>query len=419
MIYDYCIIGGGIVGLATALELMRAEPNASLIVVEKEASVARHQTGHNSGVIHSGLYYKPGSLKADLCRTGMADMKEFCRANDIPFRTPGKLVVATTQVELERMGALYLNAVANEIPVERIDAETLRTLEPNIAGRGALRITQTAIVDYIRVCEVMARMLQKAGAELVFGSAVHSIREEPNRLLVETQTRSITALQLVACAGLQADRIAALAGVNLKHRIVPFRGEYYEVKRPGAADLIRHMIYPVPDPTLPFLGIHLTPTIDGRLTVGPNAVLALSRELYRKSAVTPRDVLSTVTYPGFWKMAGRNLGSGLGEMLSSLSKSRYLGQCRKYCPSLALKDLSPYPAGIRAQAVGHDGTLVHDFLFERTARSLHVVNAPSPAATSSIPIGRVVSRLLREAAPSRTKPTSVSRTFGSNQGISG
>lgn len=399
--YDYCVIGAGIVGLATALEISRLKPDAKIVVLDKEAGPATHQTGHNSGVIHSGLYYKPGSLKARLCREGAMAMKAFCIENAVPYREIGKLIVATSPVEVERMQALRRNAAENGIAAQEIGAGELRELEPNIEGLAALRIGESAIVSYRRVCEVMVGKLATAGVRIEFGSAVRAIVESGRDVAIETGKGRVTCRWLIACAGLQADRIAAIAGVALEHRIVPFRGEYFDVVRPDTATLVSHMIYPVPDPALPFLGIHLTPMIDGRLTVGPNAVLSLARESYAGNWPSLHDMAAYASFPGFWKMLRVNLSSGIREARSSLFRGRYLQECRKYCPSLQLGDLKPYPPGIRAQAVSRDGALVHDFLFKRTSRSLHVLNAPSPAATSSIPIGRMIAETLGIAVANR------------------
>ena len=389
MIHDFCIIGGGIVGLATALELTRVRPGSSVLVLEKEARLARHQTGHNSGVIHAGIYYKPGSLKADLCRRGAEATKAFCAEHGIPFETRGKLVVATNARELARMEDLAGNARANGIAIETLDAAELRRREPHVVGLGALFTPTTGIVDYTRICEVMGDLLRANGGTVLFDTAVDAIREDGVAVTVAAAGASWQVRRLVACAGLQSDRIARLAGLSIDHQVVPFRGEYYDVVA-AKRDLVRHLIYPVPDPDLPFLGIHLTPTIDGGLTVGPNAVLGFSREGYGRLSFDLRDVATFARFPGFWRVMARHWRSGLAEARNSLSKARYLEQCRKYCPDLTADDLLPREAGIRAQAVTRDGTLVHDFLFFRTERMLHVGNAPSPAATSAIPIAQMI-----------------------------
>ncbi len=392
--YEFGIIGGGIVGLAAARALSRSHPGAAILVLEKEAGFAVHQTGHNSGVIHAGIYYKPGSLKAVLCKRGADATRAFCEQHAIPYETRGKLVVATSESERGRMDRLAETARENGIPIEVLDAQELRRREPNIAGVGAILSPTSGIVDYRRICAALAGELRAAGAVLRTGVRVTRIREGGNAVEIvgsvnATQSDSWSCARLIVCAGLQSDRLAREAGLAIEHRIVPFRGEYYAI-RPEKRALVRHMIYPVPDPSLPFLGIHLTPMIDGRLTVGPNAVLGMAREGYPRLSVAPRDLADTLAFPGFWRLARRDWRSGLSEMRNSLSRRRYLAECRRYAPGLELNDLMPMPAGIRAQAVMRDGSMVQDFLFLQTPRMLHVCNAPSPAATSALPIGEMI-----------------------------
>ena len=389
MIYDYCIIGGGIVGLATAMALLKRQPGASLVILEKEPMLAQHQTGHNSGVIHAGIYYAPGSLKADLCKRGAEATKAFCTEHQIKFDVCGKLLVASTPLEVSRMHALYERSKQNGLKVEQLDATELRRREPNIVGLGGLFLDATGIVDYRQVCQAMARVIEAAGGEIHLQTSVTAIRESADSVTVSSLDQVWQARQLVACAGLQSDRLAKLAGVKIDHQIIPFRGEYYRLPA-SRNEIVNHLIYPIPDPELPFLGVHLTRMIDGSVTVGPNAVLGLGRENYRKFSINWRDVAEYASFPGFWKTIWNNLGSGTTEMKNSLFKRGYLEQCRKYCPSLEVDDLLPYEAGIRAQAVMRDGTLVHDFLFAETPRMVHVCNAPSPAATSAIPIGQMI-----------------------------
>ncbi|MGY3300335.1 L-2-hydroxyglutarate oxidase [Pseudomonas sp. TE6288] len=396
MTYDYCIIGGGIVGLATAMALLTRRPGASLLILEKEASLGRHQTGHNSGVIHAGIYYAPGSLKADLCKRGAQATKDFCTEHGIAFEVCGKLLVASNDLEVQRMQALYERSQQNGLKVERLDAGALREREPNIVGKGALFLDATGIVDYQQVCDAMAKVIRQAGGEVRLSTAVRAIQEHADHVAVSTDGNTWRARQLVACAGLQSDRLARLAGVKIDHQIIPFRGEYYRLPA-SKNQIVNHLIYPIPDPELPFLGVHLTRMIDGSVTVGPNAVLGFGRENYRKFSVNWRDVAEYAGFPGFWKTIWNNLGSGTAEMKNSLFKRGYLEQCRKYCPSLEVEDLLPYEAGIRAQAVMRDGTLVHDFLFAETPRMVHVCNAPSPAATSAIPIGQMIAEKILEA----------------------
>jgi len=389
MIHDVCIIGGGIVGLATALAVLEKRPDASIVLLEKEAALGLHQTGHNSGVIHAGIYYAPGSLKARLCREGAAEIKAFCREHAIPFETCGKLIVATNPLEASRLEALAKRAGQNGIEIEHLDAAELRRREPEIVGLGALLVRETGIVDYKAVCAAMGAELARRGVSLELGTRVSAIEEAGDAVTIASGERRWQARQLVACAGLQSDRIAALAGMAIQHRIIPFRGEYFRLP-PARNEIVRHLIYPVPDPELPFLGIHITRMIDGSVTVGPNAVLGLAREGYGKLSVDFRDLADAAAFPGLWRLLRQNLGSAAGELRNSLWKPAYLAACRKYCPSLTLADLQPMEAGIRAQAVMRDGKLEHDFLFLETPRMLHVCNAPSPAATSSIPIGRMI-----------------------------
>ncbi|MCI0737371.1 MAG: L-2-hydroxyglutarate oxidase [Beijerinckiaceae bacterium] len=389
MIYDFAVIGAGIVGLAAAREILRARPGSQVIVFEKESAVARHQTGHNSGVIHAGIYYAPGSLKASLCREGAAATKAFCAGQGIKFETCGKLLVATHERERAEMNALFERARNNGVEVERIDRAGLACLEPNITGVGALLVPETGIVDYRRVAAAFAQIIAAQGADLQLGAEVAAVHEDKETIEISSGRRSWRAKFLIACAGLQSDRLAQLAGIKVDHRIVPFRGEFYTLPK-SRAGLITRLIYPIPDPSLPFVGIHLTKTIDGGIIAGPNAVLGFAREGYEKFSLNSRDVANYIAFPGFWKAAGRHLATGISEIRNSLWKQFYLEQCRKYCPDLSLADLEPGVAGIRAQAVLRDGSLVHDFLFAETARQLHVCNAPSPAATSAIPIARMI-----------------------------
>lgn len=398
MSYSHCVIGGGIVGLATATEILRRDPAARLILIEKEVGFARHQTGHNSGVIHAGIYYAPGSLKARFCREGERATKDFCIAHNIPFETCGKLIVSTDDIELTRMQGLIQRAAQNDIAIREVSATGLRALEPNITGNGAILVPSTGIVDYSRICAAMAEDLRQAGATILTGTAVTGITENGTSVdILLRNGQSITCGHLVSCAGLQSDRLARLGGLKPTHRIVPFRGEYYTLPA-SRASIVRHLIYPVPDPALQFLGIHLTRMIDGRITIGPNAVLGFHREGYPKGSINLRDVLDMASFGGFWKLALTQRRAALAEFGNSISRRRYLDLCRKYCPGLTLADMGAPGAGIRAQAVLADGTLLQDFLFLETGRQLHVCNAPSPAATSAIPIGRAIVDRLENAA---------------------
>jgi len=398
MIHDICVIGAGIVGLASALRFAEAHPGADIVVLEKEAGVGQHQTGHNSGVIHSGIYYGPGSFKAELCRRGVAETIGFCKAHNIPYVTCGKLLVATDDAERNRMDALFERATQNKVDAERIDAAELRRREPNITGLGAVFVPSTGIVDFKQICRAMAQDLRRRGATIHFNAEVTAIEESGKGVTVRAGDREWQARYLISCGGLQSDRLARLAGIRTDFKIVPFRGEYYRLPSEKNG-IVNALIYPVPDPALPFLGIHLTRMIDGGVTVGPNAVLGWSREGC-KFSFSARDTASFLRFPGFWRVMAKHLNAGLSELRNSLSKGRYLAECRKYCPSLELDDLTPQEAGIRAQAVLLDGTLVHDFLFKETDRMLHVCNAPSPAATSALPIGRmIVERLAGKMSP--------------------
>ncbi len=394
MKYDYCIIGGGIVGLATAMRLLDARPGSSLILLEKEISLGKHQTGHNSGVIHAGIYYAPGSLKAELCRKGAIATKEFCEQNSIRYDVCGKLVVATSDQEVVRMDALFERSRQNTIEVHRLSAGELVEREPNIIGMGALHVPSTGIVSYLDVCRKMGERIIAGGGEIRLSTPVTGIREKIDCVEVNGEGASWQANELIVCGGLQADRLARLAGLAMDFRIVPFRGEYYRLPS-DKNQIVQHLIYPVPDPSLPFLGVHLTRMIDGSVTVGPNAVIGFSREGYPQLSFNLSDVMDYALFPGFWKTVFANRRSAVTELRNSLWKPGYLEECRKYCPELRLSDLLPHEAGIRAQAVRADGSLVHDFLFAQTDRTLHVCNAPSPAATSAIPIAEMIAARLR------------------------
>ncbi len=387
--YDYLLIGGGIVGVSTALQLKQRYPAARILLFEKESTVACHQTGHNSGVIHAGVYYEPGSLKARFCREGAQATVDFCKRHKIPFQRCGKLLVATSPIEVERMAALADRCRRNQIEVEPLSAMQLKSIEPNITGQGALLVPATGIVDYRQVAAALQEDFIALGGQVRFSSTVTALREDVATIEVCCGSSRFRGRFLISCAGLMADRILTLLGIEADFRIVPFRGEYYQLPQ-SCNDIVSHLIYPIPDPDLPFLGVHLTRMIDGSVTVGPNAVVGWMREGYGRVNISLRDSWENLSYPGFWKVMHTHLRSGLHEMKNSLWKPGYLQQVRKYCPQLGLNDLRPYPAGIRAQAVKADGSLVHDFLFAESPRSLHVCNAPSPAATSALPIGTYI-----------------------------
>lgn len=387
------IIGGGIVGVATALRLKTDHPDLEVTLLEKEAGLALHQTGRNSGVIHAGIYYAPGSLKAEFCRRGLAATLAFARAHDLPVAQCGKLLVATTPDEMTRMNALAERAERNGLALRRMDRDELKAREPNIRGLGALLSPETGIADYTAITVRMAELFRAAGGQIRFGARVTGIRETAQEVVVHlADGAEIRSARLIVCAGLGADRLAAMCGLGGDFAIVPFKGEYYRLASRHDA-IVSHLIYPIPDPDLPFLGVHLTRMIDGYVTVGPNAVLSLAREGYAKIALNFGDMAAMAAFPGFWRTLARNLRPGLEEMRLSVFKRRYLEACRRYCPALELADLLPHKPGIRAQAVLRDGTLVHDFLIRHTARSVHICNAPSPAATSAMPIAEHVAQL--------------------------
>jgi L-2-hydroxyglutarate oxidase len=389
MITRYVIIGGGIIGLTVAHRLVQEQPAATVTVVEKEPGVAAHQTGHNSGVIHAGVYYRPGSLKARMCRAGSASMVRFCQEYGIPVRVCGKLIVATSADEVPRLRALHERALANDLPVRLIGPEQAREHEPHVACVAAMHVASTGIVDFGAVCATVAKLLEDAGVRLRTGERVVGLGTG----MVTTTGGDIPADAVINCAGLHADRIARLAGVDLPARIVPFRGEYHEL-RPERRDLVKGLIYPVPDPSLPFLGVHLTRMIDGTVHAGPNAVLALAREGYRWSRLNVRDVVDAVTYPGLWRLGRRQLRYGLTELGRSLSRRRFAASVARLVPEIRADDLVPAAAGVRAQAIMPSGALVDDFLVIHHGRQVHVLNAPSPAATSSLEIAKYIVSLL-------------------------
>jgi L-2-hydroxyglutarate oxidase len=390
MIYDYIIIGGGIIGISTAWQLQQRFPEKDILLLEKESVYSKHQTGHNSGVIHAGVYYAPGSLKAKFCKAGVAATMAFCDQNDVPYDRCGKLLVATNELEMERMHALFERCQRNEINVELLDAEQLKSYEPNVVGLGGILVKETAIVDYQQVTTRMANLFIELGGDARLNHKVVALSESADDVTVVVlhNGKKVTFKSrfLITCSGLMADRITRMLGIPTDFRIIPFRGEYYQLAA-KYNQIVNHLIYPIPDPDLPFLGVHLTRMIDGSVTVGPNAVLGWKREGYGKININLRDIWDMVTFGGFWRLLKFHIKTGLIETRNSLWKPGYLKLVQKYCPQLQVSDLKPYPSGIRAQAVMKDGSLVHDFLFAESPLSLHVCNAPSPAATSAIPIG--------------------------------
>lgn len=387
------IVGGGIVGLAVAREAGRRWPDAHVTVLEKEAAVAGHQTGHNSGVVHSGLYYAPGSLKATLCTRGVRLLRGYCAEHDIEIRDVGKVVVAVREDELGRLDALFARGTTNGVPQLRmIDAVELREREPHAVGLRAIYSPHTAIIDYSAVSRALADDVARDG-EVVFGAPVVGVRKTDRGgrvvLVGGEDARAYTCDLLITCAGLGSDRVAGMTGDGAEPRIIPFRGEYYRL-RPPARPLVRGLIYPVPDPRYPFLGVHFTPTVSGGVLVGPNAVLAYAREGYTRTRVRTRDLRDTLTWPGFWAMARRHWRTGAAEMYRSFSRASYLHLAQEYLPELTSMDLVKAPAGVRAQAVARDGTLVDDFWISSHDAVLNVRNAPSPGATASLAIAEYV-----------------------------
>ena len=379
------VIGGGILGLATARELTARGHRVT--VVEKEPAWARHQTGRNSGVIHAGLYYRPGSLKARLCTAGAASMIAFAREHGVPVQVCGKLVVAVDDSEVPRLHALAERAEANGVPASLVTPQAARELEPEVACVAGLHVRSTGIVDFVGVAHALVRLLLDRGADLRLGTEVVNLRSTDGAVRIETTAGELTADALVNCAGLQSDRVAKLAGLVPQARIVPFRGEYYEL-RPQARHLVRGLIYPVPDPAFPFLGVHLTRGIDGGVHAGPNAVLALRREGYRWRDVNARELADTLFFPGFWRLARKHVATGAGEITRSLSRNRFAAALARLVPAVRAADLVRAAAGVRAQAMRADGSLVDDFLFMTAPRQVHVLNAPSPAATASLEIAK-------------------------------
>jgi L-2-hydroxyglutarate oxidase LhgO len=388
------VVGGGILGLATARELSRAHPEARVLVLEKEAGLARHQTAHNSGVVHAGLYYAPGSLKARLCRRGLGLLRAFCTERQIGYEACGKLVVATEARELEPLARLADRATSNGVPGLRwLEGSELRQVEPHATGVAALHSPETAIVDFAAVARALADEVTEVEGEIRTGAPVARVARSNGRpAVVLSDGETLTADRVVVCAGLQGDRLARASGEPAAPRIVPFRGEYWKL-RPERSGLVRGLIYPVPDPSLPFLGVHLTRKIDGSVWLGPNAVLSLSREGYRRGRVDPRDVLDALSWPGTARMMRRHWRAGASELSRSLSKRRFLRDVQRYVPELTAEDAVRAPAGIRAQAIDRDGTLVDDFRLSAAGNVVWVRNAPSPAATSSLAIAEELAEL--------------------------
>ena len=387
--FDLGIVGGGIVGLATAVQWLRKNPDLRVVVLEAESEVGMHQSGHNSGVLHSGIYYKPGSLKAKLCRAGKRELEEFCNEQGIPFDRCGKIVVATNEAELARLDDIERRGIANGVDLRRINSDEIRRLEPAAAGIAGIHVPETGIVDYRKVCLAMRRVIESKGSSVMTSARVQAIQPHGGGLRLDCQKASFHVGKMVNCGGLQCDRVLQLAGGKTSTRIIPFRGEYYEIIE-SRQSLCRNLIYPVPDPSFPFLGVHFTRMIGGGIECGPNAVLALSREGYRWRDVRVKDIADTLRFPGFHKLAATHWRMGVGEIWRSVNKQAFVAALQKLLPSIRTSDLRPGRAGVRAQAVDASGKLVDDFLIERTDNAIHVLNAPSPAATASLAIAQQI-----------------------------
>ena len=395
--YDIAIVGGGIIGLSTAMHLMERFPRLRVAVVEKENELAAHQTGHNSGVIHSGIYYRPGSHKARFCVAGVRKLLDFCDENEIEYEQCGKVIVATDESEMGRLEGLYERGTANGVEgLELVGPERLAEIEPHASGVKALWSPRTGIVDYRKVTAVYASRFEEAGGDIFAGTAVKNIERSAGSLALETTRGTLRARHLINCAGLYADRVAGMVEERVDVRIIPFRGEYYTL-RSESHHLVSGLIYPVPDPRFPFLGVHYTRNINGSVEAGPNAVLALSREGYRKRDVDIGETWGSVSYPGFWRMTLKHWKTGLGEMHRSYRKGVFLRDLQRLLPDIREADLAPGGSGVRAQAVARDGTLLDDFNIIRGREAVHVLNAPSPGATSSLAIGEYIVDLAGDA----------------------
>ncbi|WP_338469703.1 L-2-hydroxyglutarate oxidase [Niallia sp. XMNu-256] len=394
--FDFAIVGGGIVGLSTGMAIYNRFPNAKVVVIEKEETVAEHQTGHNSGVIHSGIYYKPGSFKACFSRQGSQSMKEFCQKYDIDHEICGKVIVATKQEEIPLLENLYKRGLENRLDIQRIGSVELKEIEPHVKGLGAIRVPQAGIVNYRQVSEKFASIIEEHGGEIRLNTKVEKIHEESTGVTIEITRGTIKAGLVINCAGLHSDRVAYAAGYKTDMKILPFRGEYYKLK-PEKRYLVKHLIYPVPNPKFPFLGVHFTRMISGEVDAGPNAVLSFKREGYRKTDFSAKDLAEALTYSGLWKMAGKFAKEGFDEYIRSFSMKQFTKSLQELILEIKEDDLIPAPAGVRAQAIRNDGNMVDDFHIIMGKRTIHVCNAPSPAATASIEIGKeIVNRIPKQ-----------------------
>lgn len=399
--FDYAIVGGGIIGLATSLALGRRAPNARIVLFEKETEFARHQSGRNSGVIHSGIYYTPGSLKARFARQGNHSMVEFCQDHGIPYQVCGKVIVAVEEKELSLLENLFQRALQNQLKVERLSAGQVREIEPHVQCLAGIKVPSTGITDFAKVCAKYAELIQHMGGTVKLGAKVEGIRASHDGYVVETSHGPFETRFLINCAGLHSDRVARLGGMDPEAKILPFRGEYYKLI-PERRHLVRTLIYPVPNLNFPFLGVHFTRMIDGSVHAGPNAVLSFKREGYHKTSFNLADFVETTTFEGFWKLAKKHLDEGWMEMRRSFSKAAFVRSLQRLIPELRMSDVVPTHAGVRAQAVRPDGSLVDDFLIIKGRNSVHVCNAPSPAATASLEIGRAVVDHVPEVRPKTT-----------------
>ncbi|MGK7878539.1 MAG: L-2-hydroxyglutarate oxidase [Crocosphaera sp.] len=387
--YDFAVIGGGIVGLSTAMMLGEKFPHASLVVIEKESKVAYHQTGHNSGVIHSGIYYKPGSFKAKFTRAGSQSMVEFCQKYDLPHEVCGKVIVATKEKELPLLDNLYKRGLENGLEVKKISPEEVKEKEPYVNCLAGIYVPTSGIADYKKVCEKYAEIIEQQGGEIKLNTKVLKIGNANKYKFLETSQGEIKAKFIINCGGLYSDRLAQLDGVNPQAKIVPFRGEYYQLT-PEKRYLVKSLIYPVPNPEFPFLGVHFTKMVDGSIHAGPNAVLSLKREGYKKTDFDFKELAEVLAYPGFWRLATKHADEGIKEIIRSFSKAAFVNSLQQLIPEVTDNDVIPCEAGVRAQALKMDGKLVEDFLIIQDEQALHVCNAPSPAATASLEIGKYI-----------------------------
>ncbi|MCR1872743.1 L-2-hydroxyglutarate oxidase [Mammaliicoccus lentus] len=388
---DVVIIGGGIIGFSTAYHLKLQNPDLDVLLLEKENNLAEHQTGHNSGVIHSGIYYKPGSHKAEFSKKGSQSMIHFCREYNIPYNQCGKVIVATDENELDRLRALYERGLQNGLQVKLLNAEEVNQIEPYVQTVGGIKVQETAIVNYKKVTEQFKLLFEELGGEINFNTPVTSIKTSEDKIVLNSYEQQFKSKSIINCAGLYSDKIARMSGVNTDIQIIPFRGEYYQLNE-SKEKYVQTLIYPVPNPELPFLGVHFTNMIDGGVDVGPNAVLGLRKEAYKKIGLDKSETLEILKFPGLYKMGIKNIKEALGEYYRSFNKRAFVNNAQKLIPSLRKEDIEPIEAGVRAQAMLSDGTLLDDFVFEKGKHSLHVLNAPSPAATCSIEIGKAISK---------------------------